>query len=82
MSVMLARREEARVMKRRREEMGAEVKPEVCILGGGDVRRWWGGRGGCVAFWVELVVWDLGYEAKQVQLAVGNLYSAGRNSTF
>ena len=51
-------------MLARREEMGAEVKPEVCILGGGDVRRWWGGRGGCVAFWVELVVWDLGYEAR------------------
>lgn len=56
MSVMLARREEARVVKRRREEMGAEVKPEVCILGGWGVRRWWGGRGVCVAFWVELVV--------------------------
>ncbi len=36
--------------------MGAEVKPEVCIVGGGDVRRWWEGRGVCVAFRVELVV--------------------------
>lgn len=26
---------------------------------GWGVRRWWGGRGVCVAFWVELVVWDL-----------------------
>ncbi len=75
---MLARREEARVVKRRREEMGAEVKPEVCIVGGGDVRRWWGGRGGCVAFWVELMVGSW-IEARQFQLALGNLFRRTRS---
>ena len=68
---MLARREEARVVKRRREEMGAEVKPEVCIVGNGVLGG--GGEGGGDA-WHFGSNWDLGYETKQVQLAVGNLF--------
>lgn len=37
MSVMLARREEAMVVKKRSLVMGAEVKPEVCMVGCGGV---------------------------------------------